>query len=224
MGGSARALLRSMAKAQARGETADAVPGDLRQNARRSSGREAVWAAIRERAGGFTLQELVRVTGEKQETVKDYLTGLRKAGFVEPKGQTESPSGHPGAFKRSVYRLANDVGVDAPRVRNNGALLPELGRDRLWRSMRILKEFSVAELAHTASLPEAPVAEGEAAFYCLCLARAGYLTEIEANKRFRFRPDAYTGPKAPVIRRVREVVDANTGEVRFSGDEREERP
>jgi len=90
--------------------------------------------------------------------------------------------------------------------------------------MRILKEFSVTDLVVQASLPEAPVAASEAAFYCLNLARAGYLFEIEPNRRYRFLQATYTGPKAPIIRRIREVVDANTGEVKWSGDEREERP
>lgn len=224
-GGSVRKLLRSMAEAERRGESADAFLGDLRQPAaRRSSGREAVWEAIRERREGFTVQELVRKTGQKIAAVRDYLRSLHKAGFVGVKGHTESPSGNPGAFQRTVYHLAKDVGLDAPRLRLDGTALPEMGRDRLWRSMRILKEFTIKDLVLTASLPEAPVAEGEAAFYCLLLSRAGYLLEIEPNKRFRFLAAAFTGPKAPVIRRVREVVDANTGEVRWSGDEREERP
>ncbi|MFZ5428078.1 MAG: hypothetical protein ACOZEN_14015 [Thermodesulfobacteriota bacterium] len=191
---------------------------------RRSGGREAIWAEIKKRAADFTAQDLARGSGATLCSVREYLTGLRKAGYVEAAGDTENPSGNPGSFQRTVYRLAKDPGIDAPRVRKDGTELPEMGRDRLWRAMRILKEFSVRDLTVQASLEEAPVAESEAAFYCLYLARAGYLFEIEANKRFRFLAGAYTGPKAPVIRRVREVIDANTGEVRWSGDEREERP
>lgn len=200
------------------------MAGDaLTPRARPSSGRESVWAAIRA-LKEFTIQELAKGSGTKGHVAQEYVSALRKAGFVEIKGKTESLSGHPGAFQRTVYRLANDVGVDAPRVNKLGEILPEVGRDRMWRAMRILKEFDVKLLVLTASIPVAPVAEGEAAFYCLCLARAGYLYEIEPHKRYRFLPSTDSGPKAPVIRRVREVVDANTGEVRWSGDAREERP
>lgn len=189
----------------------------------RSTGREAVWAAIREMKT-FTVSDLNRKTGEHKETIRDYLKGLCAAGILEIIGKTASLSGHPGAFQRFSYRLSNDVGVDAPRVRRDGTILPEMGRDRLWRVMRIQKEFSITDLVVLASLEEAPIAESEAGFYCLCLARAGYLYEIEPNKRYRFLPSTYTGPKAPMVRRVREVVDANTGEVKWSGDAREERP
>ena len=187
---------------------------------RRGGARAHIWAAIREMRE-FTLLDLTGKTGDPEETVADYLKGLRRAGFVENAGSIRSFGGGGG---RALYRLIHDPGVDAPRVRRDGTILPEAGRDRLWRCMRILRDFSITDLVVQASLPEAPVAAGEAEFYCLYLARAGYLVEIEPNRRFRFLPSFYTGPRAPMIRRVREVVDGNTGEVRWSGDEREERP
>lgn len=190
---------------------------------RRTFGREAVWKAIRE-LKTFTVQDLNRVSGETVAAARDYVHGLCAAGFVEPAGTSDGPSGHPGAFKRAKFSLIKDQGVDAPRVRKDGTIVPEPGRDRMWRVMRILKEFSIRDLSVQSSLPEAPVAEGEAGFYCLYLARAGFLYEIEPNKRFRFLPSQYTGPRSPMIRRVREVIDANTGEVKWSGDAREDRP
>lgn len=183
---------------------------------RRTNGREAIWTAIRE-LKTFTAQDLSRKSGETVDASRDYVRGLCAAGFVEP-------AGHSGAFKRASFNLVKDPGLDAPRVRRDGTIVPEPGRDRMWRSMRILKDFSIKDLVATASLQEAPIAEGEAAFYCLCLARAGFLYEIQPNKRFRFLPSQYTGPRSPMVRRVREVVDANTGEVKWSGDAREERP
>ncbi len=186
----------------------------------RSLGREAIWAAIRE-LREFTIFDLAGMADVLEKTVKDYLDGLRRAGFVENVGSIRSFGGGAG---RALYRLIHDPGVDAPRVRRDGTILPEAGRDRLWRCMRILRDFSITDLVVQASLPEAPVAAGEAEFYCLYLARAGYLVELEPNRRYQFLPSAYTGPRAPMIRRVREVVDANTGEVRWTGDEREERP
>lgn len=189
----------------------------------RGRGRERMWEAMRS-LRRFCIQDIVDATGEKDWAVKDYLTGLRRAGIVAATGTRPSSSGHQNAFDQIVYSLINDMGMEAPRVRKDGSIIPEMGRDRLWRVMRILKEFSIADLVVHASLPEAPVAESEAVYYCQYLTRAGYLVEVESKRLYRFLQAQYTGPRAPVIRRIREVVDANTGEVRWSGDEREERP
>jgi len=183
---------------------------------RRSDGREIIWTAIRE-SGAFTCQSLVKQTRQKLGTVQDYVQGLRCAGFIEACGKLENKD-HPVGFQCTMYRLIKDVGVDAPRVRKNGALLPARGRDRLWKAMRIMKDFSVMDVAVAASLPEAPVAEGEARSYCLFLARAGYLFELEKSKRYRFNVAQYHGPKSPMILRTKTVVDGNTGELRWESE------
>ena len=185
----------------------------------RTDGRETIWQAMR-KMSEFTLQGLVKSSGQKLGAVQDYATGLRRAGFVEACGKLENKD-NPGAYGRTLYRLIKDVGVDAPRVRKDGTLLPPMGRDRMWRAMRILKEFSALDLAVAASLSESPVRESEAQAYCLFLARAGYLFETEKGKRYRFLSAQYHGPKAPMIRRIKDVVDGNTGEVRWQSEPRE---
>lgn len=185
----------------------------------RSTGRDALWATMR-RMREFSRQDLVKVTDQPFETVKDYVRGLLRAGIVEATGELQH-DGFSNRSQRAVYRLVNDCGVDAPRVRRDGSLLPPLGRDRMWRSMRILKEFSPLDVAVAATLEAAPVAEEEARSYCLYLMRAGYLVEVEKGRRYRFLPSAYTGPRSPMIRRIKDVVDGNTGEVKWSGDPQE---
>lgn len=41
-------------------------------------------------------------------------------------------------------------------------MLPESGRNRMWKAMQVLGQFSVRELMHAASLDHALVAFGEA--------------------------------------------------------------
>ena len=181
------------------------------------TGREAVWAAMHNE-GPSTIQDLSRLTGLETSTIRDYLSGLQKAGIVGLAGHKDSPLAE-GAT-RIVYAITRDLGVDAPRVRKDGTLLLPSGRTRMWRSMRILGESPIKDLAVAASLPEAPVTDSEALYYCRHLVNGRYLVQktTGAKKlvRFQLLPSRYTGPKAPMIRRVRELYDPNTGKVAWS--------
>ena len=81
--------------------------------------------------------------------------------------------------------------------------------------MKILRVFSVRDLVVHAALPDAPIAPGAALRYCQWLARGGYLTPLPREKgdvaRYRFVRD--TGAKAPQILSVKQLFDANTGEI-----------
>ena len=101
--------------------------------------------------------------------------------------------------------------MDAPRVRQDGTILPDSGRHRMWNAMRVLKAFTVAELVNTASLPQAPIAESEARHYCLWLERGGYI--ICTGGTYSFISAKYTGAKAPQILRVKALFDPNLGAV-----------
>ena len=165
--------------------------------------REKIWTAMRTLKRSFWQSELASFAGCPAHKVQDYLRGLMAAGIVEKTG-----AGKP--FTLATYRLVRDTGVDAPRVRKDGTLLPPSGRTRMWRVMRMLRSFTPHELAHIASLADAPVAESGAARYCRWLAKGGYL---RAEERYAFVRARDSGPKAPRILRGKELFDPNTGEV-----------
>lgn len=132
--------------------------------------------------------------------IRDYLDALKAAGVladVEP------------TWPCGVYRLANDPGIEAPRVRPDGSEVPENGQTRMWRCMRILRSFTAEELAAHGSLPQAQVAIATARDYAARLARVGYLTR--SGERYASIPGRFQGPQAPRIRRDKHVVDPNTG-------------
>jgi hypothetical protein len=143
--------------------------------------------------------------------VRDYVRSLARANIVAL--QT------PGQPRRTPaqYILVDDRGVSAPRVRKDGSSVPPTGRSRMWKAMRILKVFTVAELAEHASLPDAPVAHSEADTYCHWLCRGGYLRSAGEHERWSFLPGRDTGAKAPQILRVKQLFDPNTGEVVYQG-------
>ena len=172
--------------------------------------RERIWVAIRElgKSGGtFTSLDVARLSGvdRSKGKIKAYLAGLDRAGFIRAIMRQR------GAY--SVYELVNDCGVDAPRINTRGRILPPSGRNRMWKAMRILGTFTTRELVYAASIPDAPVAEQEADYYCKYLCRGGYLRG--GKGRWAFIPAMNTGPKAPQILRVQKLYDPNKDAVMY---------
>ncbi len=180
--------------------------------------REAIWTEIRRRKV-FTVADLAARTSIPSGTIRTYVLGLERAGYVAREGQDESPKQRITYVKNQLlalrYRLVRDTGVEAPRVRKNGELVTQgLARESLWRTMRILREFTWAELAHAASTEEIQVDRDDTRKYCYALKQAGYLVLIVAgapgrSERYRFVPSRYSGPRAPMLQRVRQVYDPN---------------
>jgi len=169
--------------------------------------RDAVWEALRALREA-DLGDLSRRSMQPLSLVKDYMLALRKAGIVEAVYQTIGPQGR----LRTVYRLVQDLGLEAPRVRKDGSLIPATGRQRMWRAMGILKEFSVRDLVATSSLPEAPVSPAEAEYYCKWLTKGGYLRSSGAGRYLAVAAMRH-GPRSPLIQRIRRLLDPNTGEI-----------
>ncbi len=179
--------------------------------------RQAIWEEIRKKGDwAFTSTELDIAL--EASSIRDYLTGLCKAGYLEAvsKGKRGEPN---------VYRLINDCGVDAPRVRKDGTPVTQgQGRQQMWNSMRIIKQFTAADLAFNATTDELKVAENEARDYCKMLCHAGYLKVISQGKpghkagtgsrsRYMLIPAMWTGPQSPQIQRTRQVYDPNLKKV-----------
>lgn len=171
--------------------------------------RERIWAAIRElkRFTSFDLALKTRLT-RRGSAINDYLKGLEKAGFIRVVSEKKR-----GVSNR--YELARDIGVEAPRVNKSGGVLLPSGRSRMWKTMRILGTFTARELASAASLADAPVAVGEAEYYCAWLCRGGYLRGDK--RRWTFISAMNSGPKAPQILRVKKLYDPNRDAVVCEG-------
>lgn len=167
----------------------------------RPSNRQAVWDYIRAHARGFDLEGIVRKTDIHQRTVESYLEGLAKAGYIAAEGKTPH-----------CYKLMRDTGVEAPRVKSDGSPARSvLGQEAIWRSMRTLKTFDKHDLAETSDVPLRT-----AQSYLTMLLPAGYLRIVMAGKpghAARYQLILNTGPRPPMIQRVKQVFDPNLGKV-----------
>lgn len=200
-------------------------PAHLVSAGRKPAGRQAIWEAIRAQRDGFSAVSLSDATDIHRDTVKSYLTGLEAAGYIERIGNELPKSGIVGVqaktqFAKVIFRLVKDVGIDAPRVTRDGKpVIQGAGRDQMWRTLRMLAgDFTFRDLAIAASTEEVPVSEVDANDYVKHLAGAGYL--ILAQKggpnrpaRYRFNRAKNTGPKAPMVQRLKTVFDPNLGKV-----------
>lgn len=184
--------------------------------------RERVWAAIRELREGWTQYQVARRAKADDGTVATYLRALVRAGYVERTGSlARTVTGatiSPAAFQESVYRLVRDVGVEAPRLKRDGTPVTQGAcREQMWRAMKILHAFTPTDLAYAASTEDQAVSPEDARSYVKFLARAGYLTLLAPAKpgcsQARYSLARYTGPRAPMVQRVKQVYDPNLGRV-----------
>lgn len=176
--------------------------------------RQRLWERMRAWKGAFGYADIT-VGAECVETVRDYVLGLERAGFLA----VAKPAGH---RTPKLWRLAHDVGAEAPRVRRDGTpVTMGLGQEQMWRTLRLLDgDVNAIELAAGASTPQIPVRESAAADYLHNLHRAGYLTETRKGHgtgrggvRSRYRLAQDTGPRPPMVGRTRVVYDPNLGRV-----------
>lgn len=177
--------------------------------------REAMWAEIR-KMGTFTVRDLYERTTLTLENVRDYVTGLTKGGFLSSDKDTEQELIVGCSPRKAVtFTLVRNVGIDAPRVRKDGTTVVQgQGVANMWRTMRILGTFSARELAFSASTETCVVSVGTAQTYAIHLCHAGYLLKVKGA--YRFRPTMHTGPKPPMIQRVKRVWDPNLKKVMWS--------
>jgi hypothetical protein len=182
--------------------------------------RERLWDAMRATCGReFTLEDVARHAQMKVDSARDYLTGLRRAGYVQETRRESRLYSNGGNNKVAYYQLVRDTGHEAPAVNRKGeALKPRQVNEALWRSLRIVYSVTPRALASYASTPDCVVSEETANSYLQMLNRAGYLEVVKpasyANQAsYRLLPHMNTGPKPPQICRAARVYDANTGQV-----------
>ncbi len=165
---------------------------------------EEIHAALRHALGlsEFTSVELSAGAGVAQATATRYLRNWIAMGIAEI-ARTEG--------RQRFYRITQfaresaDAGAERDLLIESGDTVTE----QLWRSMRMQREFSAADLASTCE----GVTELQAQGYCALLLEGGYLrvvrTAIPAKRTARYRLIKATGATAPRECRVRAIWDAN---------------
>lgn len=178
--------------------------------------RDRMWAAMRALKPDFSAVEVACVAGDVSvDAVLTFQKCLVAGGYLEV-GERR--------FGREVvrHRLIRDTGVATPRLTIKGTPVTQgIGRQRMWQSMRILREFDYRDLAELVSDDSHAVSPLEAQTYVKHLCRAGYLVACApavrgrnaCPARYRFVNALNTGPRAPLITRNKEVMDTNTGQI-----------
>ena len=206
-------------------------PVDLIAAAVRPEGRQVIWGAIRQ-LRSFTVTKLEDTTRINEGTIRTYVRGLERAGYVRKVDQVCVRATHiPGSFKAAAYELIKDCGVDAPRVTVSGKEVTQgRAREQMWRTMRVLRDFTWRDLAVQASTEEQLVDPKDARDYIKHLHAAGYLVCMRPAKpgnkpgtgtlaQYRLLASKYTGPQPPMVQRVKQVFDPNLGRVVWKGGE-----
>ena len=168
---------------------------------------QSIWEAIRDRGSKpFICEDIQCVADASRRTVQDYLARLVAAGILE---RIEG-----GA--RLQWRLLRDPGPDAPRLRADGSeVVTGGGIANMWRSMRMMPQFTPRDLAAHSTTAHVTVTEGTAKQYCQHLHAAGYLRVVRKAVPLKnqavYRLIRNTGPRAPQLQRVKSIYDPNDG-------------
>jgi len=188
--------------------------------------QDAIWQTIREMEC-FTIKDLICRVDQRLKvndlTVKSYVQRLERGGYLDriDVGQRA------GARQEHAYTLIRNTGVEAPRLRRDGTPTAQgKGREQLWRTIKILREFDWRDLSIAASTEKCPVAEGTAKAYCVILAQAGYLAVVRPSRpgtraRYKLIGSKNTGPRPPQVQKLKQLYDPNLDKVVWSQAERQ---
>lgn len=193
-------------------------PVDQIAKSRDAEGRQVIWEAIRALSSAeFVMGDLFKETWISRYTLRSYLNSLAAAGILE-KTEHADRVGHRDAV---TWRLIKDEGFYAPRVNRNGEPVTQgLGVEQMWRTMRVLKEFTPRDLALHATTDVIGVTDWTAKSYCSMLLACGYLICVQkanAHRQATYRLVRNSGPLAPQIQRVKQVFDPNSKAVYQKG-------
>lgn len=193
--------------------------------------RQRVYAAMRERGEQWwTLTEIASLAKAHPAAVQSYVHALRLGGLV----QSGTDAQRQGATERrepyialalgdeEEYRLAVDLGAEAPQVTKGGAIVEGLTvQESIWKAARVFRRgFTWEDIAGAVSSDERPVSPGTVKAYLADLHAAGYLKKAIPSRPgvaalWSLRPERDSGPRAPMVQRTKTVFDPNTGQTVF---------
>lgn len=170
------------------------------------SPRQRMWSYIRRQTGEFDWKD-VTPGGVPRKTATDYLKNLVAAGYLTLVNSDTQ-----------AFVLARDNGIEAPRVRKDGSEVTQgNGNEAIWGAITVLDTFDAQTIADLSG-----AAMGTVKTYCKHLARAGYLTVANQGKGgraatiYRTVKSRISGPRAPMITRLKVVYDPNLHQVVWS--------
>ena len=175
------------------------------------SRRQRIWNKIRETDGNkFDIAD-VTPGDVNRKTAQDYIKGLVNAGYLNVVQAASNQT-------RAIFQLANDTGMEAPRVTKNGEKVTQgQGNEAMWGAMQALGSFNTRVLSEMAGIKESTVKR-----YCKMLTCAGYLTVDRKGKgmgaggiatQYRLLTSKVSGPRPPMITRLKAVYDPNIHEI-----------
>jgi hypothetical protein len=182
-------------------------------------GRQVIWQSVRS-LRRFTVRELARAVDQDPGTVFTYVKSLELAGYLVKVGAVKARNDKLAA----VYELVKDTGVEAPQLLKDGRPSTRgCSTEQMWRTMKMLGEFSGRELAVAASTEDHPVEHTHANNYIRWLHKAGYLKLVlEGNRnrdgRHRFIAARNSGPMAPMLLKMNTIYDRNLDQIVWHED------
>ena len=172
---------------------------------------QRIWEAVRLHRDDFTPFLIHSSSEASGGAIRSYLHSLRAGGFIERINQRAKTA------DEQHYRLIRDCGIEYPRLTAKGTpITRDLCTEAIWRTMRIIGEFSIKELVAFAATPDRPIAAITVTNYLRHLVQAGYVQQVSKSKyngRYRLIASKYTGPKPPVVGRSAYVYDPNLDSV-----------
>lgn len=173
------------------------------------SPRQRIWANIRQAGEYFTWKD-VTPRDVVRRTAQPYLDGLVAAGYLMYR--------EPNYLEPGWYQLNRDNGIEAPRVRKDGSEVTQGGgNEAIWGAVSVLDTFNTRTIADLSGAAISTVKQ-----YCRMLEYAGYLTVITKGKggsaasTYRTVKSRITGPRAPMITRLKAVYDPNMHQIVWS--------
>lgn len=154
--------------------------------------RQRIWTALREnKTQWLPVHELAGMAASKVIVTRNYLNLLQKAGLVE--SALQGSLLHKRAVK--TWRLLKNISPQAPRLRENGEFAPEPMFEVMWRTVKILRHFSLPELhQHIAMTHE--VDERYLYNYLKLLVNSGFVAKHGNQYTLLKNPPTAPKPKA----------------------------
>ena len=163
---------------------------------------ETAWARATA-LGTFTLEQLADQLGSHSSTIGPFVRGWESHGWVER------------SHEKVAHAEFRVTGGPQPEPSTGGSR-----ETNMWRAMRGLGGFTPLDIAAHADTGTVRVTVEDARAYIGVLFRHDYLRCTRKADPSKGREASYklirnTGPKAPVLKRIRAVIDPNTGEHHF---------